>query len=155
MLNERNEMQIKDHLGEWGYKITVFPWYPKVVKIKIWVQWKVIRVWQYFINLISKRNKLCHSIASVKPEMICMTQVPLKTASLPIDDCELQIQGFDCFTNNSKSQFHRSFLIYTKKCLKAVAINFRELDYQQYVYCKLSSKSSDFMFCAYTDLLIA
>ena len=29
--------------------------------------------------------------------MICMTEVPLKTASLPIDDCELQIQGFDCF----------------------------------------------------------
>ena len=148
-------MQNKDHLGEWGYKITVSPWYPKVVKIKIRVQWKVIRVWQYFVNLINKRNKLCHSIASVKREMICMTQVPLKTASLPIDDCGLQIQGFDCFTNNSKSQFHRSFLIYTKKCLKAVAINFREQDYQQYVYCKLSSKSSDFMFCAYTDLLIA
>ena len=28
------------------------------------------------------------------------------------------------------------------KCLKVVAINFSELDYQEYLYCKLSSKNS-------------
>ena len=61
---------------------------------------------------------------------------------LPVDDWELQIQGFDCFTNNNKSMCHRGVLIYTKKCLKAVAVNFSELDYREYVYCKLSSKNS-------------
>ena len=66
-----------------------------------------------------------------------------QNASLPVDDWELQIQGFDCFTNNSKSMCHRGVLIwYTKKCLKAVAVNFSELDYLEYVYCKLSSKNS-------------
>ena len=50
-----------------------------------------------FYKLDKQKKQICHSIASVKPEMICMTEVPLKTASLPIDDCELQIQGFDCF----------------------------------------------------------
>ena len=67
---------------------------------------------------------------------------PSKNALLPVDDCELQIQGFDCFTNNNKSMCHRGVLIYTKKCLKAVAVNFSELDYLEYVYCKLSSKNS-------------
>ena len=93
-------------------------------------------------NLINKRNELYHSLTSVKPEIICITEILPKNALLPVDDCELQIQGFDCFTNNNKSMCHRGVLIYTKKCLKAVAVNFSELDYQEYVYCKLSSKNS-------------
>ena len=44
--------------------------------------------------------------------------------------------------NNNKSMCHRGVLIYTQKCLKVVAINFSELDYREYVYCKLSSKNS-------------
>ena len=36
---------------------------------------------------------------------------------------------------------HIGVLIYTKKCLKAVAVNFSELDYQEYVYFKLSKNS--------------
>ena len=42
-------------------------------------------------NLINKRNELYHSIASVKPEIICITEILPKNASLPIDDWELQI----------------------------------------------------------------
>ena len=71
-----------------------------------------------------------------------MTEILPKNALLAVDDCELQIQGFDCFTNNNKSMCHRGVLIYTKKCLKAVAINFSELDYQEYVYCKSPSNNS-------------
>ena len=92
-------------------------------------------------NLISKRNKLYYLITSVKPEIICITEILPKNAFLPVDDCELQIQGFDCFTNKNKSLSHRGVLIYTKKCLNAVAVNFSELDYR-YVDCKLSSKNS-------------
>ena len=77
-----------------------------------------------------------------KSETTCVTEIIPKNASLLVDNCELQIQGFDCFTNNNKSLFHRGVLIYTKKCLKAVAVNFSELDYLEYVYCKLSSKNS-------------
>ena len=92
-------------------------------------------------NLINKRNELYHSLTSVKPEIICITEILPKNALLPVDDCELQIQGFDCFTNNNKSMCHIGVLIYTKKCLKAVAVNFSELDYQEYVYFKLSKNS--------------
>ena len=93
-------------------------------------------------NLINKRNELYHSLTSVKPEIICITEILAKNALLPVDDCEFQIQGFDCFMNNNKSKCHRSVLIYTKKCLKADAANFSELDCQEYMYCKLSSKNS-------------
>ena len=93
-------------------------------------------------NLINKRNKLYHSITSVKPEIICIAEILPKNTSLPVDDCEVQIQGFDCFTNNNKSLCHRGVLIYTKKCLKAVPVNFKELDYREYAYCKLSYKNS-------------
>ena len=93
-------------------------------------------------NLINKRKELYHSITSVKLEIICITEILPKNVLLPVDDCKLQIQGFDCFTNNNKSMCHTGVSIYTKKCLKAVAVNFSELDYQEYVYCKLSSKNS-------------
>ena len=96
----------------------------------------------YAENLINKRNELYHSITSVKPEIICITEILFKNASLPVDDCDLQIHRFYCFTNNNKSLCHRGVLIYTKKCLKAVATSFSELDYREYVYCKLSSKNS-------------
>ena len=36
---------------------------------------------------------------------------------------------------------HRGVLIYTKKCLKAVAVNFSVLGYWEYVYYKLSKNS--------------
>ena len=42
-------------------------------------------------NLINKRNELYHSIASVKPEIICITEILPKNASLPVDDWELRI----------------------------------------------------------------
>ena len=67
-------------------KIRSPPWNPKVAD-----------------NLINKRNELYHSIISVKPEIRCITEILPKNALLPVDDCELQIQGFDCFTNNNKS----------------------------------------------------
>ena len=59
-------------------------------------------------NLMNKRNELYHSITSVKQEIICITEILPKNASLPVDDCELQIQGFDCFTSNSKSHIEVS-----------------------------------------------
>ena len=93
-------------------------------------------------NLRNKRNELYRSITSLKAEIIAITEILPKNALLPVDDCDLQIQGFDCFTNSNKSMCHRGVLIYTKTCLKAVAVNFSELDYREYVYCKLSPKNS-------------
>ena len=37
---------------------------------------------------------------------------------------------------------HGGVLIYTRKCLKALTVNFSERDCQEYVHCKLSSKNS-------------
>ena len=46
---------------------------------------------------------------------------------------------------------HRGVSIYKKKCLKAVGVNFSELDYREYVYCKLLSKNSSLLYilCTY------
>ena len=54
-----------------------------------------------------QKKQTYHSITSVKPEIICITEILSKNALLPVDDCELQIQGFDCFTNNNKSMCYR------------------------------------------------
>ena len=43
---------------------------------------------------IKKRNELDHSITSVEPESICIPEILPKNASLPVDNTELQIQGF-------------------------------------------------------------
>ena len=49
---------------------------------------------------------------SLKLEIICITEVLLKNASLPADGCELPIERFKGFTNNNKSQCHAGVLIY-------------------------------------------
>ena len=102
-------------------------------------------------NLIDKRNELYHSRISAKPEIKCITEILPKKALLSVDDCELQIQGFDCFTNNNNSMCHGGVLIYTRKCLEALTVNFSKRDYQEYVHCKLSSKNSGLLhiLCVY------
>ena len=72
------------------------------------------------------------------------TRNPSQNASLPVDNTKLQIQGFDCFTNSNKSLCHRGVLIHTNKCLKRVAVSFSEVDYREYVYCKLAVTQSCF-----------
>ena len=74
-------------------------------------------------NLIKKERTLSFNHVS-KTGNHCIREIRPKNASLPANDCELQIQGFDCFTDNIQSLCHRPVLIYTKKCLKAVAVNF-------------------------------
>ena len=92
-----------------------------------------------------------------KSETTCVTEIIPKNASLLVDNCELQIQGFDCFTNNNKSLCHRGVLIYTKKCLKAVAVNFSKLGYMKNMHIVNYHRKivACFIFCAYTDLPIA
>ena len=107
-------------------------------------------------NLMNKRNELYHSITSVKQEIICITEILPKNASLPVGDCELQIQGFDYFTSNNKSLCHRGVLMYTKKSIKAVAVTFSELDYRDICVVNYHQKIvAYFILCGYTDLPIA
>ena len=64
-------------------------------------------------KLINKRNELYYSITLVKLEIIPIAGILPKNPLLPADDWELQIQGFDCFTNNNKFLCPPVVLIYT------------------------------------------
>ena len=77
----------------------------------------------YKCRQFNKQKKRTLSFRHVS-RTICIRETLPKNASLPVNDCEFQIQGFDCFTDNIQSLCHRRDLIYTKKCLKAVAVNF-------------------------------
>ena len=79
-------------------------------------------------NLINKRNELYHSLTSVKPEIIFITEIlpKMRYYLLMIASFKFKVLIVLQTTTN---QCHRGVLIYTKKCLKAVAVNFSELDY--------------------------
>ena len=69
-------------------------------------------------NLMNKRQELEVLIALQNPDIICVTEVVPKNTSLPVQTCELQIQGYELFTNLTSCS--RGVLIYTKTGLGAV-----------------------------------
>ena len=46
-------------------------------------------------NLMNKRQELEVLIALQNPDIICVTEVVPKNTSLPVQICELQIQGYE------------------------------------------------------------
>lgn len=67
---------------------------------------------------MNKRHELAALIALHSPDIICITEVSPKNTSMPVQSCELEIQGYETFTNLSSCS--RGVLIYTKSELKAV-----------------------------------
>ena len=64
-------------------------------------------------SLLNKRAELQVDVNSYAPDVICITEFTPKVSSTPIQESELQIEGFDIFSNFGKQK--RGVIIYVNK----------------------------------------
>ena len=66
-------------------------------------------------NLINKRSELLTVISADNPVIICITEMLPKHTHLPINECELQVHDYNCFSNTTESNCHGGVVIHVKK----------------------------------------
>ena len=95
-------------------------------------------------NMINKRNETQSLVPTNNPDIFCITETLPKKVSLKIEECEIQIDGYDCFPNINNSTCHRGVAICTKRYLNARSYLTNGKDFQEHVCCKieLSDKTS-------------
>jgi exonuclease III len=75
-------------------------------------------------------------------DIICITKYAPKNTTIPVQESELQIKGYDMFTNVDKCK--RGVIIYTKKELKAVPSKIElKCDFEENSWCEIKLKGSD------------
>ena len=101
-------------------------------------------------NMISKRKEIQSLVSINNPDVFCMTETLLKNVLLKIE-CEIQIDGYDCFSNINNSNCHRGVAIYTKRYLNARSYLTNVKDFQEHACRKieLSDKTSLHILCLY------
>ena len=53
-------------------------------------------------NMINKRNEIQSLVLTNNPDVFCITKTLPKNVLLKIEECEIQIDGYDCFANINK-----------------------------------------------------
>ena len=108
--------------------------------------------------LLNKRLELSTIIELNSPDIICVTEFPPKNSFLPVQEVELQLDGYDLFSNVNRC--NRGVLIYAKKELKASPSPAESLcDFDESCWCEIMLKGDDKLLigCAYrspnSDLL--
>ena len=102
-------------------------------------------------SMINKRNKVQSLVSTNNADVFCITETLLKNVLLKIEECEIQIDAYDCFSNINNSNCHRGVDIYTKGYLNARSYLTNVKDFQQHACCKieLSEKISLHILCLY------
>ena len=57
--------------------------------------------------MINKRNEIQSLVSINNQDVFSITENLLKNVSLEIDEYEIQIDGYDCFSNTNNSNCHR------------------------------------------------
>ena len=70
-------------------------------------------------NMINKRNEIQSLVSTNNPDVFCITDILPKNILLKIEECEIQIDVYDCFLNTNNSNCHRGVAIYAKRYLNA------------------------------------
>lgn len=68
-------------------------------------------------SLLNKRLELEAAIVLYSPDIVCITEFSPKFTTTPVQEAELQIQGYDMFSNTGNHR--RGVIIYTRKELQA------------------------------------
>ena len=102
-------------------------------------------------NLINKSNELLTIISVDNPDIICITETLSKHTYLPINECELQVRDYDCFSNTTESNCHRGVVIYMKKYLNATSFCINQNRLKEYSCCKIVLKDNTILYiiCLY------
>ena len=67
-------------------------------------------------NFINKKIELLTNISTGNPDIICVTETLPRYTHLPINECELQVHDYDCFSNS-----HSGVVISVEKYLNATS----------------------------------
>ena len=103
-------------------------------------------------NMISqKKNEIQSLVLTNNPNVFCITETLPKNVLLKIEEREIQIDGYDCYSNINNSNCHKGVAIYTKTCLNARSYLTNVKDFQEHACCKigLSDKTSLHILCLY------
>ena len=104
-------------------------------------------------NIINKRNEIQSLVSTNNPDVFCITETLPKNVLLKIEECEIQIDGYDC--NNQKannSNCHRGGVaIYAKRYVNARSYLTNIKDFQEHACCKIemSAKTPLHILCLY------
>ena len=69
-------------------------------------------------SVLNKRAELLTVLECEDPDVICFTEILPKNTTVPVQLPELQIPGFDCFTNLGQPQCQRGVAIWVKSVFK-------------------------------------
>ena len=102
-------------------------------------------------NMINKSNEIQSLLSTNNPDVFCITETLPKNVLLKIKECEIQIDGYNCFSNINNSNCYRGVAIYTKRYLNARSYLTTVKDFQEHICCKieLSDKTSLHILCLY------
>lgn len=91
-------------------------------------------------SLLNKRSELLHVIECDNPDVICLTEILPKNARFYVQPSELQIKGYDCFSNiDGVCDSKRGIVMYIRKDYAAQQVNV-DKDHQntmESVWCEL------------------
>ncbi len=93
-------------------------------------------------SLMNKRNELLHMIGKDNPDIICLTEILPKNTRYKVEVPELQLEGYDVFTNINEVTLHRGVVIYTKKNIGAVPSNINA-NFSESVWCEVPLQKDD------------
>ena len=93
-------------------------------------------------NMINKRNEIQSLVPANNPDVFCITETLPKNFLLKIEECEIQVDGYDCFSNISNSNCRRGVAIYTKRYLNARSYFTNVKDLQEHTCCKIEMSNS-------------
>ncbi len=94
--------------------------------------------------LINKRTELLHVIELDKPDIICLSEILPKHSKYSVLLTELQIKGYDCFTNINDMDCKRGVAVYTKDHLCAVPSKVKEsMIFTESAWCEIALRGND------------
>ena len=102
-------------------------------------------------NMINKRNEIQSLVSTNNPDVFCINETLPKNVLLKIEQCEIQIDGYDSFSNIINSNSHRGAAIYSKRYLNARSYLTKVKDFPEHACCKIemSDKTSLHILCLY------
>ena len=90
-------------------------------------------------------------ISTNNPDVFCITETLPKNVLFKIEECEIQIDGYDCYSSINNSNCHKGVAIYTKTYLNARSYLKNVKDFQEHACRKieLSDKTFLHILCLY------
>ena len=89
-------------------------------------------------SLLNKRSELLSLISEKEPDIICLTEILPKNIRHSIQESELAIDGFNCFTNINTCNNIRGIAMYIRSDINVVQIELNDVnDVNEAICCEI------------------